>query len=451
MHDLLHRSRELLTRVFSTPWPSALVVLFFTYAAWQEIDKHGAWRNGRVFTWDIEGYYHYLPAAIIHRDLRDLGYVAALDSAIHTDDPHVRFGIHTAPATGHDLNKFPCGTAFFELPLFLVAHAYALRHAHYEANGYTLPYQVAVCASTVLFVSLGLWLLRAFLRKHASERDTTLALVAIAFGTNLFYYSTLAAGMSHGYLFFLFAAVLYLTDRWHRRPNARTAALLGLAIGWTLITRPVDGLVVLVPLLWHHKPNGHWRSSFALLRQRPGHAILAAVAIIIACLPQMLYWKHVTGDLIHYSYHDEGFDFLHPHIIDGLFSYKKGWLLYSPLVAFGLAGLALMLFDREARPHAWPVVVFLPVMCYVVFSWMQWWYGGSFGCRPLVSALALLALPLAYLSKRVFQWHWSLGMALVLLVAGGIKLNMFQQDQYRKAIIHWQDQTRDLYWGSFWK
>lgn len=434
--------------LFRGRWPGALVILFFVFAAAQEIHLHGQWRSNTVLSWDIGSYYHYLPAAFIHTDLRDLSYVAHTDSILHPDGSQSRFGINVDPTTGHDVIKFPCGTALFELPLFLVTHAYVALSGTYPADGYSLPYQLSVCASTVLFVSFGLWLLAAFLRRYVEEGYVVVALVVIAFGTNLFYYSTLAAGMSHGYLFFLFAAVLYLTDRWQRDPRATTVALLGLAIGLSVVVRPVDGLIFLVPLLWRSPVNGEW-SAIRLLRTHPRQTFLLGTCIIAACLPQLLYWKWTTGSFVHYSYPGEGFDFTQPHVVEGLMGYRKGWLIYSPLVILGLIGLASMFGDRSMRYLAIPVVSFLAVFTYIVFSWTQWWYGGSFGSRPMVSALALLALPVAYLARQLFSRHRVLGLLLVVVIAGGIKLNMFQQNQYRRGIIHWDSMTGEQYWEVF--
>lgn len=434
-------------RLSRSRWPSALVVLFFVLASLSEVHKFGAWKKGDLFSWDIEGYHHYLPALIIHGGVGNLAYVDSLDARIHEVQDHQRFGIHHIASTGKDLNKFTCGVALFNLPGFLIAHAYARCTAPLEADGYSRPYQVAVTLSTVFFAALGLLLLLGFLLRHVNARDATVALTIIAFGTNLFFYGTLNAGMSHAYVFFLFTWVLWLTDQWHREQRMVHAVLIGLAVGWSLLTRPTDGLIVVVPLLWRSGAAGS--SSFALLRKHPMHLVWSLLAFLVICLPQLLYWKHVTGSYIHYSYHDENFDFAHPHILEGLFSYRKGWLLYHPLVAIGLVGLVLMLARRGTRAMAIPLAVYITLAIYVVFSWEQWWYGGSFGCRPLVPALALLALPMAEVSaalSRYRRWAWIM---LLIVVAGGIKLNMFQQDLYRKAVLHWSDTTKERYWDSF--
>src|SRR5690606_20575959 len=71
--------------------------------------------------------------------------------------------------------------------------------------------------------------------------------------------------------------------------------------------------------------------------------VLTALGIFFI---QMIYWKTQTGHWLYFSYEGEQFYFDNPHIIDGLFGYRKGLLVYSPILIFGFAGLILMIFRR---------------------------------------------------------------------------------------------------------
>ena len=108
---------------------------------------------------------------------------------------------------------------------------------------------------------------------------------------------------------------------------------------------------------------------------------------------QLLYWKSVSGDWIVYSYQDQGFSWLKPHIIDGLISYKKGWLLYTPLMLLIIPGF-YMLFKNN-KGIFWSIGITFSLILYVTFAWDIWWYGGSLGQRAMVQSYALLAFPLA--------------------------------------------------------
>ncbi len=406
----------------------------------------GFWERHRTLNYDIETYYHYLPATFIHHDVRDLRYVAALDSLVlHPGEGQVGHGIQHSTGTGHDVLKVTYGVSLFEAPLFLVAHALCkLPASKYEADGYSPPYQLAVSQSTILFTFLALLLLRAFLLRHASDGASSLALIVIAFGTNLYFYSTIDSGMSHAYLFFLFAAVLERTDAWHRSPTRGKAIGLGLALGLILLTRPIDIIVVVVPLLWTHDLG--LRAKWKLVQENASHIVFAAIAALLPLIPQLLYWKATTGQFIHYAYQGEGFNWTDPHIVDGLFSYRKGWFVWSPLVVLGLVGSAMMLLRKEWRSRALPLMAFYPPAVYAIFSWHEWWYGGGFGSRPMVDSLPLLALPMAVLFEQSVKRRTLIHAGLVVIVLAGVRLNLFQQDQYKQTIIRWDGMTKDRYW-----
>lgn len=422
---------------------TAIICLLFAGAAVQEVIDIRFWRDMRVLEWDAEAYYHYLPATFIHGDVRELGYVPELDDAIHKGHPS-SYGISYLKETGWDCLKYTYGVALFEAPLFFIAHAVAHEGATPLTAGYTRPYQLAVALSSVLFATLGLLLIRSLLLRHTDDRVSALVLAALGFGTNLFFYCTVGSGMSHPYMFFLFAAVLERTDAWHRAPSPGKAIGLGLALGLILLTRPIDFIVVLVPLLWTHGLG--WKAKWDRIWRHRSHLILAVLFGVLPLIPQMLYWKATTGHFVFYSYRSERFIWNDPHILDGLFSYRKGWFVWSPLVTLGFVGLVLMLLDRSKRALAWPVVAFFPPALYGIFSWHQWWYGGGFGARPLVDALPLLALPMAVLVGKALRKHVLLGAALALVILAGIRLNFFQQKQYRNTIVHWDSMTRERYW-----
>ena len=429
---------------------SFLAVAVFCWASLHDIERRHNWRERNVLNWDIEAYYHYLPATFIHGDPRDLSFVRAIDEVIHPGSDSREYGIEHHPVTGGSYLKYPYGTALFELPGFLIAHAScSSRWSSDPADGYSAPYQLAVQLSTAFAVIIALFVLRHFLLRHCDDRSSAVALLLLAMGTNLYYYSTVATGMSHPYLFLLTAVLLDATDRWHRTPRMASAITIGAVLGVAVITRPTEIALALIPLLWCVFPGEARRQKWEKLRSHQRQLIATFSVALLAVLPQLLYWKATTGFFIFYSYGEEGFDFLRPHVIDGLFGFRKGWFVYSPLVVFGFMGLVLVLRDRRMRGEAIPAAIYFTVAIWVAFSWYQWWYGGSFGCRALIGALPLLALPTAQLAQRIFRSHWIAIAAMLLVLYAGIRLNYFQMEQYMGTIIHWDSMTWDRYWEVF--
>ncbi len=114
---------------------------------------------------------------------------------------------------------------------------------------------------------------------------------------------------------------------------------------------------------------------------------------------------------------------------------------------FALAGIV---FLRKTAPSLFlPVLVFVVINIYVVYSWWCWWYGGSFGSRPMIDIYGIMALPLAILTEKAWRkGHWMKGV-LILVFAGFLWLTQFQMMQYRKSLLHWDSMTKEAYWGIF--
>ena len=105
-----------------------------------------------------------------------------------------------------------------------------------------------------------------------------------------------------------------------------------------------------------------------------------------------------------------------------------------------------MVGRRMWRPFAWPIGVYFALTIYFVFSWTAWWYGGGFGCRPMVGPLALLALPMALLTETVIDRSRVASFVLMVIIIAGVHLNRFQQDQYVQTILRWDGMTKERYW-----
>jgi hypothetical protein len=292
---------------------------------------------------------------------------------------------------------------------------------------------------------LGLWLVRKLLLRFFEDPTVAWTLAGVGLGTNFFAYATYDAAMAHAALFMWQATLLYCTVRWYETFEGRWAAGIGLFLGLAVLCRPTEILYVLVPLTWGLTSWAAVQQRGGLLLRHGGQLALAAVIGLAVLSLQLLFWRSTSGQWLLYSYGNEHFDFLHPHIVDGLFSYRKGWLLYTPLV--GLMLLGVVAARRVVPSVVTPVLLLLPLLIYVTFSWGEWAYGGGFSARPLVSVYPLLALPLAALLVWARQTAWST--AVHGLVAFCIVLNLWQTWQYRAGILLYDNNTAELYWRNF--
>ena len=157
----------------------------------------------------------------------------------------------------------------------------------------------------------------------------------------------------------------------------------------------------------------------------------------------------MSGHWLLDSYAGEQFDFRHPHLVEGLFSYRKGWLLYTPLAAIMLLGLGAAWRRRPAVVAL--TVLLLPVLLYSTFSWEAWWYGGGFSARPLVSLYPLLALPLAALLAEAQHWRGRRQALLLTAVTLCIGLNLWQTWQFATGALLPDRTTGEQYRRHFFE
>jgi hypothetical protein len=411
------------------------------------ITMFSEWEHNKTYNYDSFGYHNYLPSAIIYNDL---GYYNHMDSIVSkyrpTGNKLIRYGLHPCENSDKLCNKYPIGVALFQAPLFLTAHASVQFNKEYPADGYSKPYQLSTRLSSLLFAFFGLVILAHFLLRYFNWLTTSLVILCISFGTNFLNYSAIESGLSHPYLFFLYSAVLLTTYKWYKGPTLYNSILLGVEIGLCTILRPIDILIALIPILWgicNMETWGSIRNNIAYL----GAALLAFIVIII---PQLFYWHYTSGNWIYFSYPaNEFFIWNAPRIWDGLFSYRKGWFLYTPLALLACTGLIFMKSGRISSGIKYSIITFFVVYVYVVFSWNNWFYGWSFGARPMMQTYALLALPLAFLLEKILHFRPLFKSLTLGFFALLIYFNLFQNWQYRKGIISGDSMNHDWYWNNF--
>jgi hypothetical protein len=401
-----------------------------------------------VLNWDVFGYYLYLPAAFIHHDI-GLQDHAWLDSVMKQYEPSATLYQLVDGPDGNRVIKYSAGMAVLYAPFFLIAHGTA-HLLGYPADGFSPPYQYILAFGCLLYALLGLFVFRKVLLHYFSDNWTALLLLLVVFGTN-FLQLTAWDGtlLTHTPLFLLYAVLLWTTIRWHEQPRPRTALLLGATAGLITLVRPSEGVSLLIPLLWLPKGEQGWKQKWVQLRTHSGQIAAAAAAFIIAASPQLFYWHAVTGHWIFYSYLNpgEGFDFLPPHLQDFLFSYRKGWLLYTPVMLLALAGIPVLW--RQHRETFWAILLFLVADLWVISAWSTWWYaGGSFSSRSLVPAYTVLAIPLGVFLQTLWHhktWRWPIGVLTGLFVV----LNLFQTWQWNQRILPKDRITKGFYWAIF--
>lgn len=401
-----------------------------------------------IISWDSFGYHLYLPATLLHGDpgISDPSWVHAANAAYGSTG--TLYQLSELP-NGRWVNKYPMGMALLWSPFFAAGHLAAIITGA-PRDGFSKPYQWALIAAGLGYALIGLLVLRKALLRFFSEEVAIAVLVLLVLGTNLYHQATVGVGMPHIVLFALGAGVLWRTIRWREASRARDALLIGLLLGLMTVARPSEAVWALVPLLAGLADASGWRAFLHAQWARRRHFLLMASAALTICLPQILYWKWMTGRWLYMSYNNpgEGFEFLHPYTWEALFSFRKGWLVYTPLMAAALLGFIPLW--RAGHPWRWALAAFVAINLWVVTSWSCWWYADSFGQRALVQSYALLAVPLGaalqWLGEQRARLRWGLPLLLAF-----VALNLFQTWQINRGILHTSRMTWPAYAAAWMK
>lgn len=403
-----------------------------------------------ILTWDVFGYYLYLPAIFIHHDpaLRDPVW---LQQVFEQYQPSTTLYQIYPLHDGGNVIKYSSGMALLNLPAFLIAHVICLITG-IKADGFTTPYQFAWTINGLVYTVAGLWIMRKVLLRFFNDTTTSILLVLLVLGTNYFQLTAFDGYITHNYLFTLFAFILWFTIKWHEKPAIATAIALGISIGLAVLTRPNEMVVILIPLFWNVFNKTSFRDKIKLITANYFQLFVTGIVIIIVGSIQMIYWKYSTGSWLFYSYNNagEGFDFSNPHILQVLFSFRKGWFIYTPVMLFTVSGFYFLW--RQKREIFWPILIYFIINLYIVSSWTCWWYaGGSYSQRALLSSYAIMMIPLGYLIDFVKNRRRTIKYSFAVIFGLLVLLNLFQTWQWVHGIIDRTRMSREYYFAVFAK
>lgn len=410
---------------------------FFTKDITSKYDK--------VIMVDGLGYYAYLPATFIYHD-----YTFSFFNQMHDQYDYVVF---SDPATkqftnefdGIVVNKYFPGVSLLWLPFFLLAHLMALLF-HLPADGYSPIYQYAIGMAGIFYTYLGIRFTKKILTHYSIPLSIqALTLCSLVFGTNLLMYAAVWASQTHAYSFFLMAAFCWFFIELISHLNQYKNRALGICfilLAFIFTVRPQNIFILLLLPFF-----GLTASNFISIVKQNLFSVVSLVGLCIAALivaRVCYYWYIQTGRIILNPYQGEHYYFNKPHVLDVLFSYRKGWLLYTPFAAVGLAGI----FFFKGIKDKINLLIFYGLLVYVGSCWWCWTYASiSFGQRVYVDYYALISLQAAVLFNFFYKHKLKIIPPAITLVI--IPLNLLQTHQYKHGIIPGDSATAETYWGNF--
>jgi len=406
---------------------------------------------------DGKGYYAYLPAFFIYHDF-NYKFVESYERQYYPANRSV-FKEFRTKVNGNIINKCFPGLALLWLPFFLLAHLLSYI-CGFPADGYSLLYQYAISIAAIFYLWLGCRILMKLLGNiGASAGLAAFITLVIAFGTNIVYFTLVEDSMSHVYSFFVITAFLFTAQRYFLTRKGIFFLQAAVLFALVLLIRPTNGLVILLlPLVGFGGQRSEDRECLPAGQagriedgewKKESKYIITGIALMLLLfsLP-FIYWHYKTGQWIVYQYGDERFHFLHPHFFGILFSYNRGWFVYTPVAfvsLFGFAGLY-----RQSKIRFYGSLSFLLLFIYIASCWWMWYYASKCGQRIFVDIYAFTAILLFYLLNNIRKLKFIfVPVASVLVLLTG--LNLLQSYQHSRFVFPATEITRDIYWDSFFR
>jgi hypothetical protein len=257
-------------------------------------------------------------------------------------------------------------------------------------------------------------------------------------------YANFEAGYSHVYSLFAITTFIYFAASYFKNKSLNHFILACLFFGLILILRQINILIIFfVPFLAGSMKN--LKDGFLFLLANPKKLLVGILSTIGVFSIQSLLWYLQAGSLLVYSYQGESFNFLHPHMINILFSYKKGLFVYTPILFISLFSLIWLAYNRKYYwSFSW--VSFFIILTYVYSSWWTWSYGASFGMRALIDYYSVFFIPFAFMLDGITL---KMKLPIIILSFLTIPINIIQTYQYKEFILHWGDMDKVKYWKIF--
>ncbi|MEY4604486.1 MAG: hypothetical protein RIT43_1778 [Bacteroidota bacterium] len=395
---------------------------------------------------DGKGYYAYLPALFIYHDSH-FGFIDEIESKYYPPDRSQFKDFLNKQPNGTEVNKTFPGLALLYAPFFFIASLIAWIGG-FVCDGYSLPYQMSIALAHVVYLMLGLRAMYETLRSLKIGLKTSLCLVLILlFATNTWYYTLYDHSVGHVFSFFLCALVCRNVIRYFQAKNTFYFSVSLVLLSLLVSIRPTNPMMVLfLPLLAKLAGTVLKTDLIAYLKswREQWKTALSCIAIV-SLLPLIWFWQ--TGNFVVYSYGEETFDFLHPHFLAFLFSFEKGWLLWSPAIFLMLILSVLILFKKDSRLV---LGLFIPLLLvvYVLSSWWCWTYGDGFGQRPMIEFLPFIVL---VFGMALLKFKEGTRMLYLSLFTPLICLSLFQGFQFHEGILKGGSTTQKVYWSHFFQ
>lgn len=399
-------------------------------------------RYNRVINGDGKAYYAYLPALFIYQD-PSFSFIDDVEAKYYPEDRSQFKDFLNKQKNGRSVNKTFPGLSILYAPFFFLSMLVAWVGG-FELDGYSLPFQMGIAISHLVYFFIGLRFLLAFFQGFKIRDTVSFAVFTlILFGTNCWYYLIYDHSVSHIHNFFLSCVLLWTFQGWIKTNKTAYLGWSGVVLCLLVITRPTNAVMVLFLPLIAELSNVHLKTLFSKMYWYLKTLIPYVVLGILILFIPFLLWKWQSDLWIVYSYNEEGFDFKNPKIFNFLFSYEKGWLLWSPILLVGIL-VSIYHFSRRSMHSLLWFIIPLLLIIYILSSWWCWTYGAGFGQRPMIEFLPFISLGIALFLQQFKKIKWTYFFIIPFSI-----VSLLQGFQIANSILIGGETTKDQYWSHF--
>jgi hypothetical protein len=395
-----------------------------------------------VLSWDVFGYYLYLPAHFIYHDPFLLNQDWLNQIVSQYESTATLYQINQHPETGNWIIKYSMGMSFLYAPFFFLAHWLAPIFG-YKQDGFSAIYRICIESGMFLFSIIGLYYLLKILFNFFESKIAIITFLLIVFATNYIQLSVQYSLLTHVPIFSLYAVLIYFTIQWEKFKKWNSFFVIAFACGLISLIRPNEIICVFIPILWNVSSKSSFVEKMKWLFNAFVKLTFSLIVFATPILIQMWYWKKGTNHWLYYSYQNpgEGFDFLAPYTSQFLFSFRKGWLVYTPIALVAI--ISIVQVYRKNVSILWAILIPSVLSIYIVSSWSCWWYaGGSYSQRAILSIYPLMAISLGYGINYLYTKFKLLSLVPFILL---LMLNIFQAWQFKYDIIDHERMTWNYY------
>jgi hypothetical protein len=402
-----------------------------------------------VICYDVFGYYMYLPLTFKYHDLTIQNYSTITD-ILNNYQASETFYQAVKWNNGNWVMRYPIGLSVLFTPFYFIADIIA-KFTNYPSDGFSKPYQLSILYGCLIYSIIGIYFVKKILIQFFDDKTSAITLFCIALGTNYFFHVSMhgQGAMSHNLLFSIYAIITYLTIKWHQSYDVKTISLLAIFIGISALCRPSEIISILIPLLYGISNVASLKEKIKLLLKLKKQIFIFSAIVVAVGFIQLSYWKYSSGKFVINPYGSgnpgEGLELFHPHILEVLISFRKGWFIYTPIMLFTMFGFWHMY--KLNKQLFTPVFIYFLVNFYIVSSWSCWWYGACFGVRSLIPSYAALSIPFGYFTLMILKHK--LKFIFMGLFMFFIALNLFQSWQMHAGIMDSTNMSKAYYFSTF--